>query len=127
MPLQYEGLCERPGSLVNTGGHFHRWHSSGQRGARDAAQDRWSAPMDLVAPLITAVSVVIGTGGIVLVFREWLWLRFCRDIHDKAVDRGQNPKPEVIIQAAREGHLGRSPKQRQLPAAPKSNSKSLAA
>jgi hypothetical protein len=79
-------------------------------------------------PHIAAVlSVILGAGGAALLLREWLWLRFCRYVHDKAVERGQNPKPEVIIEAARDGRLGHPRKQRELPAAPKSSNKSLAA
>jgi hypothetical protein len=50
---------------------------------RIAGVRRWTS-----FPLLTAVSIIIGTGGITFVFREWLWLWFCRDMHDKAVERG---------------------------------------
>ncbi len=83
--------------------------------------------MELIPQIVAVISVVLGAGGVAVFLREWLWLRFCRYVHDQAVERGHNPKPEVIIQAAREGRLGGSPKQRQLTAPPKQDNKSLAA
>lgn len=83
--------------------------------------------MEMGPALLAAASIVTGGGGITLIIREWLWLRFCRYVHDQAVERKQNPKPEVIIQAAREGRRSRSPAQRALDAAPKSSNKSIAA
>jgi hypothetical protein len=38
--------------------------------------------------------------GAVFVAREWLWLRYCRYIPDKAVERGHNPESEKMIPAA---------------------------
>jgi hypothetical protein len=81
-----------------------------------------------LVPLIAAVvSVVVGSGGATVVICYWLWLRFCRDMHDKAVERGQDPDPERIIQAARLGRPSSLPKPPELPAAPESSDKSLAA
>ena len=83
--------------------------------------------MDGVPAVVAAVSILAG-GGTTFIIREWLWLRFCRYVHDGAVERGQNPKPEVIIEVAAEGRLGRrSPKQPELSAGRDSTNKSLAA
>jgi hypothetical protein len=83
--------------------------------------------MELMPQIAAVVSVILGAGGIALLIRYWLWLRFCRYVHDKAVERGQDPDPERIIQAARLGRPSNSPKQPELPAAPESSDKSLAA
>jgi hypothetical protein len=81
-----------------------------------------------LVPLITAVlSVVVGAGGATLLIREWLWLRYCRYIHDVAVVKGQKPDPVEVIRAASMGMIGRSPKTPALPPPDKSDDTSLAA
>jgi hypothetical protein len=59
-------------------------------------------------PLITAVVSVIAGAWVAaaLLLREWLWLRYCRWVHDVAVVKGLNPDPEKIIKAASQGRLG---------------------
>jgi hypothetical protein len=67
--------------------------------------------MELMPQIGAVVSVILGAGGIALLVREWLWLRYCRYVHEAAVLRGQNPDPEKMIKAARKGRLGRSAEQ----------------
>jgi hypothetical protein len=83
--------------------------------------------MELIPIIAAFVSVIVGAGGATLIIRELLWLRYCRDIHDSAVARGQHPKPEEIIRAASEGFIVRTPKRLALPPPPKSDDSSLAA
>lgn len=66
--------------------------------------------MELV-PAIVAVASLIGGGGVVYFFRELIWLRHCRYLHDQAVARGQDPDPAQLIQAARGGRLQQAAEQ----------------
>jgi hypothetical protein len=70
--------------------------------------------MEVVSVVAAAVSVILGAGGVALLAREWLWLRYCRYLHNQAVLRGQNPDPAELIKAASRGGLDRSTEQKQL-------------
>jgi hypothetical protein len=74
-------------------------------------------------PLLIAAWII---GRAVVVVSDWLWLRHCRYIHDQAVERGQNPDPEKMIQAASEGPLHRLGERAKLPTLRKPNNKSPA-
>jgi uncharacterized iron-regulated membrane protein len=56
--------------------------------------------------LVPLIVVALG-GGVVYFFRELIWLKHCRYLHDQAVARGQDPDPEKLIEAARGGTLRR--------------------
>jgi uncharacterized iron-regulated membrane protein len=59
--------------------------------------------MEPISLLATTIASIVGTGGVALFFRELIWLRHCRYLHDQAVARGQDPDPAQLIQAARGG------------------------
>jgi hypothetical protein len=69
-------------------------------------------------PVIVAVASLLGGGGIYLFLRELIWLRHCRYLHDQAVERGQDPDPAQLIQAARGGTLQRLAERLPLPRKP---------
>jgi hypothetical protein len=100
-------------------------HAEVIRSVPGAAQSlehaRWRSQLSFSA------SSIVGTGGMALVIREWLWLRYCRYIHDQAVARKQDPDAAEMIRAASGGRLGHSPKRPALPSPLKSDDTSLAA
>jgi hypothetical protein len=74
-------------------------------------------------PLIAAVASVFAGAWIAtaLLLCYLLWLRFCRYIHDAAVNRNQDPDPEKIIKAAGAWRLGPVKQFRQLIASPEAS------
>ena len=81
--------------------------------------------MALISIIAAVVSVI--TGGITLVISKWLWLRYCRYVHDQAVARGQNPNPVQMIREAGDGFSDRSARSPALRSPPKTDDTSLAA
>jgi hypothetical protein len=59
-------------------------------------------------------AALFGTGGLALLLREWLWLRYCQHVYDVAVEHDQNPDPEKMIKVAGRGRLSRSTDRKQL-------------
>jgi hypothetical protein len=63
-------------------------------------------------------NTVFAGGGIAFFGREWLWLRFCRYVHDEAAKRGQELDPAEMIHAARGGRWDPPTERRKITALP---------
>jgi hypothetical protein len=47
--------------------------------------------------------IIAGAAVVALIFRDWLWLRFCRFLYKQSVALGKAPDAELMIRVAGAG------------------------